>query len=83
MGLSGYDQISGFRFLSESNENGVEVHFEGDFSPFRIHTLVCPAHVSIWQLSLERIMASSMKEHSLTGNCSILILKYMCTTIRN
>ena len=31
--------MSGFRFLSESNKNGVEVHLECDFSPLRIQTL--------------------------------------------
>ena len=28
LGFSGYRWISGFRFLSESNENGFEMHFE-------------------------------------------------------
>ena len=34
--FSGYSQILGFRFLSESIKNGAEMHFECDFSPFRI-----------------------------------------------
>ena len=33
-----YSQISGFQF-SESSKNSVEMHFECDFSPFRIQTL--------------------------------------------
>ena len=33
--FSGYGQISGFKFLSESNENGAEVHFECELAPFR------------------------------------------------
>ena len=37
--FSGYIRISGFRFLSESNKNGVEMHFECDFPSFRIQTL--------------------------------------------
>ena len=32
--ISGYSQISGFRCLLESNENGVEMHFEPDFFMF-------------------------------------------------
>ena len=36
---SGYSQISGFRFLSEGNQNGVEMHLECDVSPFRIQSL--------------------------------------------
>ena len=37
--FSGYSRSSGFRFLLESNKNGFEMHFDGDFSPFRIQTL--------------------------------------------
>ena len=37
--FSGHSWISEFRFLSESNKNGGEMHFECDFSPFRIQTL--------------------------------------------
>ena len=33
--LSSYSQISGFRFLSESNTNGVETHLECYFSHFQ------------------------------------------------
>ena len=33
-------QISRFIFLSESYKNGVEMHFECDFAPFRIQTLI-------------------------------------------
>ena len=29
--FSGYRQVYGFRFLSESNKNGVEMNFEVDF----------------------------------------------------
>ena len=41
---SGYSQISGVKFLSKSNKNGVEIHFECDCSPFRIQTVTCPTH---------------------------------------
>ena len=34
--LSGYSRISGFRYLSESNKTGFEMHFEYEF---RIQTL--------------------------------------------
>ena len=37
--FSGYSRISGFRFLSKSIKNGVEMHFECDFVPFRIQML--------------------------------------------
>ena len=37
--FSGCSRISGFRFLSNSNKNGLEIHFEFDFSPFRIQTV--------------------------------------------
>ena len=37
--FSGYSRISRFRCLSESNENGFKVHFECEFSPFRIQML--------------------------------------------
>ena len=37
--FSSYHGISGFRFLSESNENGVEMHFECGFAPVGIQTL--------------------------------------------
>ena len=37
--FSGYNRILGIRFLWESSKNGVEVHFECDFAPFRIQTL--------------------------------------------
>ena len=33
-----YSQIAVFRLLSESNKNGVEMHFECDFQPFSIQT---------------------------------------------
>ena len=36
--FSGYHQISGLRFLSQSNKHGFEVHFECYFSPLRIQT---------------------------------------------
>ena len=34
----GYSWIPGFRYLSESNRNVVEMHFEWEISPFRIQT---------------------------------------------
>ena len=37
--FSGYSQISGFRSLSEWSKNGFEMHFECEFSSFRIQTL--------------------------------------------
>ena len=37
--FSGYSRISGFRYLSKSNKNGFEMHFESEFSPIRIQTL--------------------------------------------
>ena len=33
-----YGQISGFKHLSESNENSFEMHFECGFSRFRVQT---------------------------------------------
>ena len=36
--LSDYSRISGYRFW-ESNKNGVDIHFESDFSPFRSQAL--------------------------------------------
>ena len=38
--LSVIFHISGFRFLSENNSDGIEMHFECDFSHFRVRTLV-------------------------------------------
>ena len=35
----GYSQISGFKYLSESDKSGVEMHFEYDTLPFGIQTL--------------------------------------------
>ena len=40
--FSGYSRISRFRYLSESNQNGVEMHFECDFSHFRIQSVNWP-----------------------------------------
>ena len=42
--LSGHSKMTGFRYLSESNRNGFEMHFESEFSPSRIQTLIwfCP-----------------------------------------
>ena len=37
--FSGYSWILGFRYLSESNKNGFEMHFECELSPYRIQTL--------------------------------------------
>ena len=39
MGLLGYSRISGFRYLSDSIKNGFKIHFECEFSPFRIQIL--------------------------------------------
>ena len=36
--FSSYSRISGFRFRSETNRNGGEMHFECDFAPLRIQT---------------------------------------------
>ena len=36
---SGNSRISGLRYLSKSNTNSIEMHFECDFAPFRIQTL--------------------------------------------
>ena len=38
--FSGCSWISGFRCLSESNKNGVELHFKCDFSQLRLQTLI-------------------------------------------
>ena len=37
--FSGFSWISGFRCISGSNKNGFGMHFEVEFSPFRIQTL--------------------------------------------
>ena len=39
VGLSSCIRIWGFRFLSESSENGIDTHSEYDFSRFGIQTL--------------------------------------------
>ena len=44
--FSGYSHISGFRYLSESNKNGFEMHFESEFWHFRIQNW------KIWKLLL-------------------------------
>ena len=52
--FSRYNQISRFTFLTESNKNSVQLHFECVFSPFRIQTLTlsCPCQFYsgwLWQ----------------------------------
>ena len=37
--FSRYSWISGFIYLSESNNNEFEMHFECEFSPFRLQIL--------------------------------------------
>ena len=37
--FSGHSRFSGFRYLSESNENGTEMQFECESSPLKIQTL--------------------------------------------
>ena len=51
----GYNRISGFRYLSESNNKKKRLlrwNFECEFSPFRIHTFL---HVKRWRGGVGRL----------------------------
>ena len=64
--FSGYSQISGFGYLSESSKNYFEKHFQYDFSAFKIPTLpwthTCSCHTLI--LSNQNNVANSGKMDS-------------------
>ena len=60
--FSGYSQISGFRYLSERNKTGVEMHFECDFSPFRIQTLTRSHPSNKQQQRLRRKRTNSVEQ---------------------
>ena len=59
--FSGSGQISGFKYLSESNNNGAEMHFECEFSPFMTPVFMLYFLISSYQIGL---YTASIQAHS-------------------